>query len=1217
MKFLLFTLLFAVSAQILPRIEEDYDRFRGALYRTVSDEDEGGDAVDSSRFVRDPLIGDSPSPIPSRSEFRRRFFRNTGDPLLKPLLARLQMIARLTNGIYLHRGLTTGSIPPSDLIPELLHLGPVKTSQLTGVNSGGVQDAVTKILKNLPTQLEAGTEVTEAEEALAGIEKIVKALDGVEGPIENRNVSEFSGMIEKLSTTEIEIGAVADLNRLDSRTFFTKLEDTVTPPDHVDAGTYFKNMKIALDELKTTKSKLDAAGRLWTWTSFKSASDALAPSLKISTAATLYGSSTKTNHWSVYSSFMDKFLENIAPLKFTLSDLHLVQNSLLAHHSLLSYNFTHSHGLPNGAPDLARMLEDLNGDAWLKSVVKTDLLVAAFSSLKSFELESRKVYEQLGEQVLTELKPLVSVVEKLSGLEKDAILSGIKALETLKQPDSSAPSWPSNLETEVTAVDTSFGELQKKVDELLAAVSVPELVEMCDAVIAICDEAKDAADRTVQVTNFNNYEKKDELKTQVDTIYELVRQINVARGDVKAKAGVVNNMMDALTTYHSDLGDVGKYLDGLQAISGLKSVLRALPVVADMRKLNQGNQDSYSAGSEVVKKVVALKETFEKMEKSAGEMKGASTPETDALELLKDPGRHSKTIGSAVRGIVKMESAVEKKLEVDALVAGFDVVNKSLDSVVADVSKMYTSLDVFQKSVTVPNSTTLADLSGTFQKAKQVTGITGDLQKLGADVEKLKEVEKDNGKVQKLEKVQESLATLDSMDLEFSRYHKDFDGSKDSLVALDTFFADYLNKLNGLEKLGGDKESSSLLTFIAIALFTVLVAILVVHVVLFFCKRETFFKIYKCCRRKVPGAAVNVTADLFEKILNQLMATIKDEGNCAEGRGMTEEQRRNDEWYSDGWNSLYPQDDVYVVNEAAHAEQRLTEYRFDIPLLESTRVVLTGYGNRFINDLYHANIFKLPNNRELVLAQGPQKESEGKNSTIEKFWWMVKQKGAKAIGMLCQLTEGGWFRSMIEIQWQNYSDQSCEVQCDEYYPDKAGESKQFGDLKVKCLEKNITLEGRLEIRKLRGQFGNEKDFTTTHYSFNGYGRRTYPDFPDLFAKFMKKVLNEPGTPIIHCSNGTKRTGTFALSAYLIYDVAKTGLIDMRAALVALRDSRIGCIQDSNDYAFSSVVMFEYMADGIKIKNNKVQEDYTDMKNRWQVIHVELARKESNQLQAPN
>ncbi|KAF1771497.1 hypothetical protein GCK72_003324 [Caenorhabditis remanei] len=1199
MKFLLFTLLFAVSAQILPRIEENYEaaRFKGALYRTAL-EDEGGDAVDSSRFVRDPLIGDSPSPIPSRSEFRRRFFRNTGDPSLKSLLARLQMIARLTNAIYIHRGLTTGSIPPGDLIPELLHLGHIKTSLLTGVNSGGVQDAVTKILKNLPTQLEAGTEVTEAEKALADIEKIVKALDGVEGPIQNRDVSEFGAMIEKLSTTDIEIGGVSDLSNQQTKWGnFKTLSDTDPNPDNLN--TYFGDLKIALDEVKTTKSKLNAAGRLWRWTSFKSASDALAPSLKISTAATLYGSSTKTNHWSDYSSFMNKFLENIAPLKSTLLDLNLVHDSLKAHHSLLLHNFTHSHGLPNGAPDLARMLDDLNGDAWLKSVVKTDLLVTAFSSLKTFEMESRKVYQSLGGQVLADLKPLVSVVETLSGLEKDAILRGIQALSTLTTPDPTSLSWPSNLESEVTAVDTSFGELQEKVDELLVAVSVPELVEMCDAVIAICDEAKDAADRTVQVTNFNNYAKKAELKTQVDAIYKLVGEINTARGDIQTKALVVKDRMDDLTTFHTELGEVGGYFDGLLAISGLKSVLRVLPVVENMRKIDQPAQDSYSTGSEVVKKVVALKETFEKMEKSVGEMKGASNPETDALELLKDPGRHSKTIGSAVRGIGKMESAMEKKSEVDSIVAGFDVVNKSLDSVVSDVSKMYTSFDVFQKSVTVPNSATLADLFGTFQKAKSVTGITGDLQKLSADVEKLKEVEKDNGKVQKLEKVQESLATLDSMGLEFSRYHKDFDGSKDSLVALDTFFVDYLNKLNSLDKLGGEKESSSLLTFIAIALFTVLVAILAVHLVLFFCKRDTFFKIYKCCRRKVPGAAVTVTADLFELILNQLMDIIKRHGEFHGYEGKTEEERREDNWYSTGWTYLFSMDDVYVANEALHSEQRLTEYRFDIPLLESTRVVLTGYGNRFINDLYHANIFKLPNNRELVLAQGPQKASEGKNSTIEKFWWMAKQKGSKAIAMLCQLTERG------------------EVQCDEYFPDKAGEFKEFGDLRVDCLDKMIMLDGRLEIRKLKGKFGNEKDFSTTHYSFNGYGRKTYPDFPDFFAQFMKKVLNEPGTTIVHCSNGTNRTGTFALSAYLIYNVVQTKEIDMKAALVALRDSRIGCIQNSDDYAFSSVVMFEYMADGIKIKKEKVKEDYTDMKMRWQVIHVERAREESNQLQAPN
>ncbi|EFO94284.1 hypothetical protein CRE_03456 [Caenorhabditis remanei] len=1125
-----------------------------------------------------PLIGDSPSPIPSRSEFRRRFFRNTGDPPLKLLLARLQMIARLTNGIYLHRGLTTGSIPPGDLIPELLHLGPVKTSQLTGVNSGGVQDAVTKILKNLPTQLEAGTEVTEAEETLADIEKIVKALDGVEGPIQNRNVSEFSGMIEKLSTTDIEIGGVKDLGNTKKYWDDTeKLLDTKTAPDHTDAGTYFKNMKIALDELKTTKGKLGATGRLWTWTSFKSASDALAPSLKISTAATLYGSSTKSNHWSHYSSFMDKFLNNIAPLKSTLLDLHLVHNSLKAHHSLLSYNFTHSHGLPNGAPDLARMLDDLNGDTWLKSVVKTDLLVVAFSSLKSFEVESRKVYEQLGEQVLTELKPLVSVVEKLSGLEKDAIVSGIKALQTLTTPVSTFPWWPSDLESDVTDVDTSFGELQEKVDELLAAVSAPELLEMCDAVIAICDEAKDAPNRTVQVKKFNGYEKKDELKTQVDAIYELVREIDLARGVVKTNASVVKDRMDELEKFHTELGEVGGYFDDLLAISGLKSVLRALPVVVDMRKLDQLAQDSYSTGSEVVKKVVALKETFEKMEKSVGEMKGASTPETDALELLKDPGRHSKTIGLAVRGIANMESAVEKKSEVDSIVAGFDVVKKhknllessiNLDSVVTDVSKMYSSLETFQKSVTIPDSTHLADLFETFQKAKKVTGITGDLQKLSALVEKLKEVVKDGGDQKNLEDVRTSLATLDSMGLKFSRYHTYFLGSRASLTTLDSFFTDYLNKMKEDPSVVEKKNN----IIIALAISTLLVAAIVGHLILYFCYRNTFYKIYKCCRQKSPDTSVVVTVDPLEQIICKFMGIIRKEGI-----------EREADWFSVGSINLFTKINFSVENDKSFAQPQSTEYKYNLSLVEETRVVLTGYGNRFTSDLYHANIFKLPNNRELVLAQGPQKESEGKNSTIEKFWWMAKQKGAKAICMLCQLTEGG------------------EVQCDEYYPDKAGEFKDFGDLRVECLENTSLLEGRLEVRKIRLKFGKEQAFTLTHYQFKGYPVNGYPESSHHFAQFIKIVLNVSGPIVVHCSDGVKRTGVFALTAHLIQMTSTNNELDMKSSLVPLRDTRSGCAIDWRDCTYSCVLTIEYIAIQTPITKKEVQDEFTTLRNKWEEV----------------
>lgn len=1188
MKLLLFTLL-AVSAQLSPRIEDYKDRFKDALYRSAPDDkDRSGDTVDSSRLDRDPLIGDPPA----SSSLRRRFIRNTGDHTLKSLLARLQSIARLTNGIYLHRGLTTGSIPPADLIPELLHFGSVKMSQITGVNLNGVQDAV-KILRDLPTQLVApGSDVTEVEDTLAVIEQIMEALDEVEGGIKDRDLTEFKKLITDLADTKIEIAPFSDLlNSFETKWYvFKTLESTAPPPDTNRLEGYFGDLKDFLEMIKATESKLRASGPI----PFKSPSDAFAPSLKISEATSLFSGSlssfTRTLQWPAYFTFMTNFLDTINPLKSTIPDLHLVLNALVAHHSRLHSNLTYSHGLPNGAPDLARMLDELNSDGWLKTLVKTDRLVAAFSSLKNLETESKKVYQELGEQLIGDLKPLVSTIELLNRLvaDKAAIVSGINSLEKLAPPSSAPPtsSWSDIWVTNVEAIDTAFGELQKKVDKLLVAVSDPELAEMCGAVIKICEKSVPAdADRSALVTEFNGYEKKADFKSAVDAIYKLVGDVDTARSEIQTIADVVKGNLAMLESYYVELKEVGGYFDSLQAIPGLKSVFGALSEVGMLRKLDAIILDSYSVGSEVVKKVVDLKETFGKMEKLAGEMKGVSTPESDAMELLEDPGRHSKTIGSAVRGVAVMENAVERKSDVDSFLAGFDVVGRyknlsqesiDLDSLVADVSKMYTSLDAFQKSVTIPNSTTLADLSGSFQNAKSVTGVHGDLQKLGALVGKLKVVVTDVGDQQKLEDVRLALGTLDSMALGFAGYHKDFDGSRDSLAALDAFFVDYLNKINEVP-LVVQEEESSILKLIIIAAFTLLMAILIVHLILFICKRDTFFKIYKCCRRKTPGAIVVITGSLFELILSLLMTHIREEGDT------------EDEWFPLGWSNAHSKENVYVANEKLYASVQPTEYRFEIPLLEATRVVLTGYGNRSMSNLYHANIFRLPNKRELILAQGPQVESDGKNSTIAKFWWMAKQKGSKCIAMLCQLKEAE------------------KVQCDEYFPNNAGETKTDGDLKIECLDKKTKIDGRVEIRKLRTTFGNEPAFTTTHYSFNGFSETLFPNFPEEYAKFMKMVLNEPGTTLVHCSDGIRRTGMFALSSYLIYSTTQTKQLDMKTAWVALNDSRIGCMHDWDEYAFSAVVMIEYLGDGVKIKKKEVQDEHTLLRNKWQEVHIAKAR----------
>lgn len=91
----------------------------------------------------------------------------------------------------------------------------------------------------------------------------------------------------------------------------------------------------------------------------------------------------------------------------------------------------------------------------------------------------------------------------------------------------------------------------------------------------------------------------------------------------------------------------------------------------------------------------------------------------------------------------------------------------------------------------------------------------------------------------------------------------------------------------------------------------------------------------------------------------------------------------------------------------AIVHQHAKETKRRIPLLESTRVKLDGYGSLFTNDYYHASYVTFYTGLRMILAQSPMKASADKLSTIEKFWWMIRQHRTKFIVMLDRNTSGG------------------------------------------------------------------------------------------------------------------------------------------------------------------------------------------------------------------
>lgn len=110
----------------------------------------------------------------------------------------------------------------------------------------------------------------------------------------------------------------------------------------------------------------------------------------------------------------------------------------------------------------------------------------------------------------------------------------------------------------------------------------------------------------------------------------------------------------------------------------------------------------------------------------------------------------------------------------------------------------------------------------------------------------------------------------------------------------------------------------------------------------------------------------------------------------------------------------------------------------------------------------------------------------------------------------------------------------------------------------------------------------EESRTILHFHYT-----TWPDFgtpqcPDTFLEFLRAVRDsgsleeDVGPPVVHCSAGIGRSGTFVLVDSCLVQVAKEGAdaVCIRDTLLDLRNFRMGLIQTADQLKFSYLAIAE-------------------------------------------
>lgn len=230
----------------------------------------------------------------------------------------------------------------------------------------------------------------------------------------------------------------------------------------------------------------------------------------------------------------------------------------------------------------------------------------------------------------------------------------------------------------------------------------------------------------------------------------------------------------------------------------------------------------------------------------------------------------------------------------------------------------------------------------------------------------------------------------------------------------------------------------------------------------------------------------------------------------------------------------------------------------------STRVVLEDeYEPRTdVSTYINANYVPGPEGepQAYVAAMGPL------NNTIEAFWRMVWLLDSPAIVMTTPLAENG------------------QVKCARYWPtvrynhEKKCGDKKWGDIRVAVM-KGRRREGFIETH-LRISKGDE-DRLVRHYWFTDWPDHGVPKSATNVInmllevqRFCKESLTT-GPPVVHCSAGIGRTGTFIAIDHCISLLEKTARVDPIAVIARLRQARGGMVQHPQQYECVQRACVEY------------------------------------------
>ncbi|KAM4538463.1 receptor-type tyrosine-protein phosphatase-like N isoform 1-T1 [Fundulus diaphanus] len=222
---------------------------------------------------------------------------------------------------------------------------------------------------------------------------------------------------------------------------------------------------------------------------------------------------------------------------------------------------------------------------------------------------------------------------------------------------------------------------------------------------------------------------------------------------------------------------------------------------------------------------------------------------------------------------------------------------------------------------------------------------------------------------------------------------------------------------------------------------------------------------------------------------------------------------------------------------------------------DHSRVKLKADSNPSRSDYINAStiIEHDPRMPAYIATQGPL------SHTISDFWQMVWENGCTVIVMLTALVEDG------------------EKQCDRYWPDEG--SSLYHIYEVNLVSEHIWCNDFLVRSFYLKNVQTQETRTLTQFHFLSWPAQGIPTSTRPLLDFRRKAnkcYRGRSCPIIvHCSDGTGRTGTYILIDMVLNRMAKgVKEIDIAATLEHVRDQRPGMVRTKDQFEFALTAVAE-------------------------------------------